>query len=411
MITLHFTTLDRDLYRLNVSPETTVKQIKSLLIKKIFVSKGFVNHIFWEDEELDDDKKIEDFSFIQEGKLNTDNRLTVHCSLLEHAPPESIDTTNQYRVWFSNDPTQYLPDDFKVIIEESIKCNPGNKTTLITNTPILSDETKDKLRIWSNYSNCNILDLSEIIPKNDIEKIILQIVKEELYYWTNSPFTGSCAIASDLVRLLLVNDGVYLDCDIFVSEAVPKTVTMPYGCFLRKYGEFIIPFNNDIMCFNSTKGREILGKIEMKIISNYLKMDDPSSISDADVSRIVLKHIESRATEKEQETKKYSYSDYFNYIVLTTSGPTAMFSIISNLTGSFQPQFKEWACNQFSNYVVCDAHLHKPTEKKSRWLPNSIFTYQQHDKTLLALRNKLQAINKEYMHHDVESSPSNYNSI
>lgn len=397
MIDLFFTTLNRALYRLSVSPETTIQEVKDNLVTRIFGpnKSGYINKILWNDYALGDDKKIGDFPFILAGKIDADNRLTVHCGLLaQDEASELIDTTNQFRVWYSDNPEQYLPPQYRIILHESIKRSPNNVTTLVTDSSDLSAKAKKELAIWSSYSNCNLVELSEITPNDDYEAIILQIVKAELHYWKNPPYTGSCGIASDFTRLLLIDRGVYLDCDIFVLGLIPQTVKMPFGCFLGKFGKLIFPFNNDVMCFNSSRGREILHEIRKELIVNYLQTKNIESISPDDINRIAQNHMKNREIERNKSDEK-TYAAYFNNLVLTMAGPTAIRKIITRLVGSngYDPSFSEWICEEFSNYLVRDAHLIQKNRKRPEWLPNSTINHDNENaEKLMALRKELQAL-------------------
>ncbi|MCD6046137.1 MAG: GTP-binding protein [Gammaproteobacteria bacterium] len=184
-----------------------------------------------------------------------------------------ISLDQHFRVWFSKDPDIFMPPFERTILEESIRNNlaRGITTTLVIDWNFLSDKARVDLTAWAEKHSCIIKDYKEVASATKEDQVICEIISQELYFWRNPPYLGNPGTPSDLARLLVVDKGVYFDCDIYTLPGLPSSVTVPQGCFVNpndvKYGPKGL--NNDIETYASKKGRAILSTMKKGVIDNY----------------------------------------------------------------------------------------------------------------------------------------------
>lgn len=290
---------------------------------------------------------------------------------MQERTKNQTDVSNHYRIWFSNNKEQFLPPIHQVTIEESIINNPNVQTTLIVSTTFLSECEKQKLIAWGESINCVIknIDDIEIADKNDA--IILEIVKQELNYWANPPHTGNPGIASDYLRLLFIDKGLYLDCDIFVYENVPLLLETISGCFLGKQDQ-LNEVNNNKMAFSSTIGKRMATQIKETFITNYFfDRIHPSQIKFENVSSMVFQAAKLRSTQLAQfnNTKLKGSTMFQVENVLKLGGPDALKKWVAGISGNKEWKNlnlnpSSWLNEDYDQYFLVNANSSFTSEKK-----------------------------------------------
>lgn len=274
-----------------------------------------------------EDIKMDKTSYLQQLPLSTLTLNSPENNDNVQSSAGNIDLTNHFRIWFSNDPSCFLPLTQKKIIENSITNNPNIKTTLIVDRKALNEATVNDLDEWSKNNNCTILDINEIETISNIDSLILSAAKNELENWRSTNKGGNPAIASDLIRLLVADKGVYLDCDILTYANLPTHLNTPFGAFTNFLYFTLEVLNNDVMCFASENGKKILEKYKEFVVKNYFFSNNSNTEIDLSSFKVskdeLLKIISARSVKlkniRDTEQKRSTLSS----IVTELAGPFA----------------------------------------------------------------------------------------
>lgn len=186
---------------------------------------------------------------------------------------DMLDLSKVYRVFFSNNPNRFLPPLDQTSLNVAAELNPNHQHHLIVDTSILTPIAKEALKSWSDKNHHEIIDIANIKVDSEIDALILGLVKLELKYWRDtSPSLGNVGIAADLVRLLFINKGIYLDCDVFMYEGFPLNISCSQGAFANYLFNYSYDYlNNDILAFGSEKGATMLNQFKNQALQNYFQ--------------------------------------------------------------------------------------------------------------------------------------------
>ena len=226
---------------------------------------------------------------------------------------QQLDLSHHYRVWFSNNKNSFLPQVERTIIETSIELNPAVRTHLIVNKEMLSSLSRAQLTLWGKKNKCEIIDIAVLDLKSELDKLILAMAKSELANWTSGNRLGNPGLASDLVRLLYIDQGVYLDCDIFTCENIPTKLTTHQAAITAFLDISLGALNNNMMAFSSEAGKDVLQKFKQLVVNKYFGELRPCMANLAAVMDY-----------RQQACKNLNKTDlrsYLSTLVTSTSGP------------------------------------------------------------------------------------------
>lgn len=300
-----------------VSKSSTIHDIKKYIAKNYYKQNQLPSSICIADgKEIIDEKKL----CLHMGELAND-RVTVGSIILldqyENKPDKfKLDLSKQYRVWFSKTPDVFLPPVEKAIIETSIELNPHIKTHLIVNSELLSDYGKLRLKKWGENNNCEIIDIANFTPASELDKLIFEIIKLELENWIDGNKLGNPGLASDLARLLFIDQGVYIDCDILTYENIPKELKVSQFALTSFLDIPTGAVNNDMMAFSCEQGRIQLNDFKQQVVNNYFGKSLPNL---QNLPLVMNKRKQECQNLSEQKLKKY-----ISKLVTNISGPYAL---------------------------------------------------------------------------------------
>jgi hypothetical protein len=202
-----------------------------------------------------------------------------------------VRTQENYKIWFSKDPEDFLPLENQLRFIRIRQNNPRAKLVFVYSANSLNPKALSKLKKFCEAHHILSFDFDNELdtksaPLEGQDKTIYQIAQDEINHCRNRT-GGSMAAASDCARLLIPiieKAGNYSDYDVDVKVdktpdviEVSAPVILPIGC--DEVDGWSFPnFNNNILIFaredaNSSKLHpEAIKHIQIlqaKVIKNY----------------------------------------------------------------------------------------------------------------------------------------------
>lgn len=147
-----------------------------------------------------------------------------------------INFTKNFKIWFSADPNEFLPEINKERLKNYRTACPTHAISLVVSMSMLSEQAKKELREFCAAFRITALDIDADLPhliaaQSDAEKVtldreLLKITKLELFEFSKHKVKAYLAIASDVLRWssCLLNLGNYSDLDTSIEEVFIKEI-------------------------------------------------------------------------------------------------------------------------------------------------------------------------------------------
>lgn len=195
-----------------------------------------------------------------------------------------LDTREQVAIWFSNNPSQALPNSQKIAL--SARKKPTLKETrLVYDSTLLNSAATATLNEFAEANGIKLIDIRKAI-KTNLSPLSRQLLELAILELENMKAGGNPAAASDLIRWIpeIMGDGVYADIDLPVDpekelaeEKAGLPVSLNMGSIVSNpisphyHRQEACTINTDIIGYSkiSPDRQQFIGTVGKELIASY----------------------------------------------------------------------------------------------------------------------------------------------